>query len=115
MNIRSCSHVSRMRTMRFLLKIVIPAIAGNDAIRTGQMLPMVQIMMKELKPESSYFGIMGGERTFFMVVDIPSADKLPWTLERFWMGLHAEVFISPVMNYADFEKAIKEFEKLQKA
>ena len=99
--------------MRFLLKIVIPAAAGNDAIRTGQLLPWIHNIMKELKPESSYFGVMGGQRTIFMVIDIPSADRMPWTLERFWMEVNAEVFISPVMTYPDFEKAIKEFEKLQ--
>jgi hypothetical protein len=48
----------------------------------------------------------------YLVIDLPSADKLPLTFEPFWLDWDAEVFITPVMTMADMEKAGKDFEMI---
>jgi len=98
--------------MRFLCKITIPVTSGNTAIKTGKLMPQIQKVVGDLKPEAVYFGVMGGQRTMYMVVDIPSADKLPLTLEPFWLDWNADIYITPVFTRAEMEKAGKDFEKL---
>ena len=47
-----------------------------------------------------------------MMVDIPSADKIPRALEPFWLDWNADVEVTPVFTRAEMEKAGKDFEKL---
>jgi hypothetical protein len=98
--------------MRFFCKIVIPAASGNTAIKTGRLMPQIQKVIGDLKPEAVYFGLMAGQRTMFMVVDLPSADKMPWTFEPFWLDWNADISITPVFTRAEMEKAGKDFEKI---
>lgn len=98
--------------MRFLYEITIPAPAGNAAIKNGMLFHQMKKIFEDLKPEAVYFGIKGGQRTMFMVIDIPSGDKLPWTTEPFWLDWNADVTMTMVMNQADMEKAGKDFEKI---
>ncbi len=98
--------------MRFLCEITLPAASGNASIKNGMLFHQLQKIFDDLKPEAMYFGIMNGQRTMYMVFDIPSADKLPWTFEPFWLDWNADITITPVMDRSDMEKAGKDFEKI---
>jgi hypothetical protein len=98
--------------MRFLCKIVIPAASGNMAIKAGKLFPQIKKVIANLKPEAVYFALMAGQRTMFMVIDLPSADKMPLTFEPFWLDWNADIHISPVFTMAEMERAGKDFEKL---
>jgi len=104
--------MGRKRKMRFLCKIVIPAGSGNTAIRTGKLMPQLKRIVGDLKPEAVYFGVMGGQRTIFMVLEVPSVDKMPWSFEPFWLDWNGDVFKHQVFGLGDMEKAGKDFEKL---
>ena len=78
-------------------------------------MTQVQKILSDLKPEAFYYGPSCGQRAMFMVVDVPSADKIPWTLEPFWLDWNADVEITPVFTRAEMEeKAGKDIEKLLK-
>jgi hypothetical protein len=98
--------------MRFLCEISIPTSEGNAAITSGELFAQFKKMVSRLKPEALYFGVMGGGRTMYMVIDLPSADKLPFTFEPFWLDWESEVFITPVMTLAELEKAGTDIEKI---
>jgi hypothetical protein len=100
--------------MRFMCTITIPSMTGNAAIMSGKLFPQIKKAVENLKPEALYFGIAKGQRTMYMVVDIPSADKLPWTFEAFWLDWGTDIKLSPIMTLADMEKAGKDFEKILK-
>jgi hypothetical protein len=102
------------RAIRFLMKIMIPVNTGNEGIKNQTLFPGMQKTFDMLKPEAVYFGVMYGQRNVFIIVDVPSADKIPFTVEPFWLDLNADITIIPVLNRADMEKAGKDFEKLSK-
>ena len=89
-----------------------PVVSANAAIKSGKLFPQIQKILKDLNPEAVYFGVEGGQRNMYLVLDIPSADKLPWTTEPFWLDWNADVHIIPVMIPSDMEKAGKDFEKI---
>jgi hypothetical protein len=98
--------------MRFHCKITIPAGPGNAAIIDGTIASKFQRVLGDLKPEAVYFGLMDGQRTVYLVVDVASADRMVPTFEPFWLDWNADVEISPVMTRADLEKGIKDFERV---
>ena len=81
-------------------------------IKKGLLQHQLQKTYEDLKPETVYFGITNGQRTIYMVIDMPSADKMPWSFEPFWLDWEAKITITPVMNQADMEKAGKDCEKI---
>jgi len=94
--------------VRVLAKISIPVEAGNEAIKNGSLPRVMKKAMEDLKPEAAYFLAENGERTAILVFDLTAESKIPWTVERFFMGFNADVTITPVMNAADLEKGIPE-------
>ncbi len=100
--------------MRFLAEITVPACNGNARIEDGTMPGIIQGIMDSLKPEAAYFGIKHGQRTFFFVFDIPSADRMPVAFEGFWIYLEADVKITPVMTKSELEKGLAVYMKTKK-
>jgi hypothetical protein len=49
------------------------------------------------------------------VLNVPSEDKMPGLLEPLWLDLKADVYITPAMTLADFEKAGPDLERLAQA
>lgn len=101
-------------TMKFLLEIVVPNEVGNQKLKDGSMMKHLHKYLGEVKPEKVYFGIAHGKRTLFMVIDVPSAEKLPELLEPLWIDFQAEIFITPVMDAHEFEKASLGIERVVK-
>ena len=91
--------------MKFLMKVGIPTVSGNKAMRNGNMLKQIQSYLKEVRPEAAYFSIECGKRTMFLIVDVPSAEKMPEIAEPLWLDFEAEVFVTPIMDVMEFEKA----------
>ena len=91
-----------------LAKITIPVESGNEAIKNWSLPRTMKKAMEDLKPEAAYFLSENGERTAILVFDLAAESKIPWVVERFFMGLNADVTITPVMNAADLEKGIAE-------
>jgi hypothetical protein len=111
---RARSHPSGRTGMRFLIRVRFPVVSGNDSIRSRSLFSGLKKIFDKLKPEEVYFGIMDGQRNLFLILDIPSENRLPFTLEPFWLDWEADIFITPVMNRADMEKAGMDFDSLLK-
>ncbi len=92
--------------MRVMAKIRIPVESGGHAVKDGSIGKIFQIAAERWKPEAMYFGAFQGQRTAFIVFDMPDpSDMVPFT-ERFFQELNADVEITPVMSAEDLQKGI---------
>jgi hypothetical protein len=84
----------------------IPNDEGNEAIRAGKMGEIMGAFIQKWKPEAAYFYPADGMRgaTFFLNMDDPS--QMPGLVEPFFMGLNAEIDITPAMTIDDLKKGL---------
>jgi hypothetical protein len=66
----------------------------------------IEAMLKKLNAQAAYFGEDEGERTAYVIVDIPSAEMIPVFMEPFFINLGAKVEIKPVMDIEDVKKGL---------
>jgi hypothetical protein len=66
----------------------------------------IETIVKKLNAQAAYFGEDEGERTAFVIVDIPSADMIPVFTEPFFINLGAKVEKKPVMDIEDVKKGL---------
>lgn len=83
-----------------------PTEAGNKAIQDGTMGKLMQGAADSWHPEAMYFTTFDGQRTAFMVFDMPDTSDMPPFAEPFFAGLGALVELSPVMNSDDLQKGL---------
>jgi hypothetical protein len=101
--------------MRTLLKATLDVTAANRAIKDGSLPKLMQEMMEELKPESSYFTTMDNSRTCIIVFDMKDPSQMPTLLEPFFLNLNAKVELCPVMNAEELKKGLLALEEAQHA
>ncbi len=92
--------------MRTLLKISVPVTSGNKAITDGSLPRIVQSTLESLKPEAAYFFPEHGKRTAIMVFDLKDPTQVPSISEPLFMGLDAEVELTPVMSAQDLQAGL---------
>ena len=91
--------------MRFLLKVNIPAEAGNAAAKAGNLGATIQSILADLKPEAVYFTDSNGQRTAFIFLEMQEASQIPAIAEPWFLAFNASVEIHPVMIPDDLAKA----------
>lgn len=101
--------------MRTLLKVVIPAYAGNKAIANGALSSAMQDVMDKFSPEASYFYPENGKRAALFVFDLEDPTQIPSVAEPFFENMEAEVTLTPVMNADDLKAGLKKAGKSAKA
>jgi hypothetical protein len=57
-----------------MARISMPVESGNQAIKDGTLGPVMQRAAERWKPETMYFTTFDGQRTAFMVFDLPGAN-----------------------------------------
>jgi hypothetical protein len=72
----------------------------------------IEEYLNKVKPEAAYFFEDWGDRTFLLVVDVPSADMIPVIAEPLFQGFNAKVEFHPAMVLADLKKAAEKVERL---
>jgi hypothetical protein len=92
--------------MRVFVKVEIPVVAGNAAIKDGTLPKIIQAFLEKTKPEISFFGVERGHRTMFAVFDLADLSDIPVIAEPLFMGLGANIDIQPVMELADLQKGL---------
>ncbi len=97
--------------MRTMLKLSIPAKAGNQAIQDGSLPRILQSTMETLKPEAAYFSSEHGKRTAMLIFDLKEPSQIPVVAEPFFMGLEAEVELIPVMNAQDLQAGLSQLSR----
>jgi hypothetical protein len=94
--------------MRVMAKISVPVDSGNRAIKEGTLGAAMQRAAERWKPEAMYFTTFDGQRTAFMVFDLPESSGLPPFAEPFFQELDANVQLAPVMNGDDLQKGLSQ-------
>src|SRR5438105_1945027 len=100
--------------MRFLLKAKIPVEAGNALVRDANFGKRMQDILGDIKPETAYFAVEGGQRTIYLLVQVSDGSALPALLEPLWLALKADVEVIPTMTAEDFAKAAPHIERAAK-
>jgi hypothetical protein len=93
--------------MRTMLKVSMPVETGNRAIKDGSLPKLMGSLMEQLHPEAAYFFAENGKRTALMVFDMKDAAQIPSIAEPFFMGLDAEITLTPVMNADDLKAGLE--------
>ena len=94
--------------MRVMARISIPVESGNRAIKDGSLGAVIQRAAERWKPEAMYFTTFDGQRTAYVVFDLPEASGIPAFAEPFFTGLNASVELAPVMNGDDLQKGLSQ-------
>ena len=84
--------------MKYFMKIVIPNKYGNTKIKDPSFSSKMKEALTEVKAEAAYFATICGWRGAYKVVNIDDASKLPALAEPFFLWLHADVDLMPVMT-----------------
>lgn len=92
--------------MRFVVIARIPTEAGNQMMKDPNAIKLIENTLNNMKAEAAYFSEDKGERTLYIVVDIPSADMIPAIGEPLFQ-LGARVEIHPTMVLGDLKKAVQ--------
>ena len=85
-----------------------PVESGNRAINDGTLGMAMQRAAERWKPEAMYFTTFDGQRTAFMVFNLPDASDIPPFAEPFFRDLNAEVQLAPAMNGDDLQKGLSQ-------
>jgi hypothetical protein len=93
--------------MRTMLRITMPAAAGNRAIKDGSLPKLMGETMAKLKPEAAYFYPENGMRAALFVFDMKDASEIPPIVEPFFMTMDATVTLTPVMNADDLKAGLQ--------
>ncbi len=102
--------------MRMLMRVAMPAEAGNDAILNGTLVSTVQKFLAEHKPEAAYFyADDNGQRCGSIVLDVKDSSEIPGLAEPWFLGFNASVTFRPVMNAQSPPAACPGYEKGVKA
>jgi hypothetical protein len=94
--------------MRVMAKICMPTVPANRAISDGTIGKLMQGAADRWRPESMYFTTFDGQRTAYMVFDMPDASDMAVFAEPFFEGLEADVQLAPVMNAEDLQKGLSQ-------
>jgi hypothetical protein len=84
----------------------IPVEAGNEAIKSGRMGPLLERVLGELNPEATYFYSENGRRHGLIVFDLKDSSDIPRIAEPLFMELNAQIDMHPCMNMADVKAGL---------
>ena len=97
--------------MRVMLKVSIPVEAGNEAAKTGKLGSTIQSILEEQQPEATYFVADGGTRTVLVFLEMGSAADLPRIAEPWFVGLDAQIDVTPAFTPAEMPAAVADIER----
>ncbi|MDX8532636.1 hypothetical protein RFM41_14005 [Mesorhizobium sp. VK25A] len=92
--------------MRMMLKVTVPTVEGNKALKDGSMGKFIEHTLSDLKPEAVYFTAEKGQRTAYLFVDIKDSSDMPHFGERFFLAFNAAVDFVPVMNAEELMRGL---------
>ena len=88
--------------MKMLLRFVVDANKGSDAIKSGALQKAIGGLIEKLAPEATYFATDRGMRSGFMVFEMKSANQQVEIAEPlFDMG--CEIYLAPCMTPEDLQ------------
>jgi hypothetical protein len=100
--------------MKFLFEIKIPTDVGNEKLQNGSLMKDIPRVLEEIRPEATYYGVSGGRRAIYLVVELDKSSRLPEVAELFWQRLHAEVCVNLILDAEEFKEAGSGIERVTK-
>jgi len=97
--------------MRMLLHVTLDTEAGNRAILDGSIATTMGQFVEKTKPEAAYFGPHNGRRSAMFVFDMQDSSQIPAIAEPFFIGLGADIEMTPVMNLDDLQRGLAAVER----
>jgi len=91
--------------MRILLNVRIPHKDFNAAVREGTIGPKMGRILKEIKPEATYFTEQNGQRCALLVVDLEDPSQIPALAEPWFLSFNADVEFRVAMTPEDLQRA----------
>jgi len=88
--------------MKMLLRMVIDATKGSEAIKSGAMQKAIGNLIEKLKPEAAYFASDSGMRAGFLVFEMKSANQQVEIAEPLF-DLGCEIHLTPCMTPEDLQ------------
>src|SRR5207244_13519347 len=92
--------------VRVVEKITDAVEAGSRADKDGSICALIHGTAERWKTEAMYFGTSEGQRTAFVVFDMPDSSDMVAFGEPFFMALDAGVEVVPIMNADDLQKGL---------
>ena len=93
--------------MKFLLKATMPIEAGNALVKDPSMEHKMETIMGDLKPESVFFCLEGGQRTIYFEITVDDSSRIPSIVEPLWHTFKADIEMIPAMNQEEFGKGME--------
>ena len=91
--------------MRMLLTIQFPLEPFNQYVREGKTGQIIQEILEATKPEAVYFTEDQGARGAVMVIDVASADQVPFYAEPWFLKFDASCEFRIAMTPDDLQSA----------
>lgn len=92
--------------MRMLLKWELGLEATNEAVRTGTMAEINEVLAASTQPEAAYFGTENGKRTGYIFFDLTDTAQIPVIAEPLFQQLNSTVEFIPVMNVDELQRGL---------
>jgi hypothetical protein len=92
--------------MRVMIRFSFPADLGNEIVSSGKINQIFKSLLDDLKPEAAYFFPESGQRGGLFVVNMADSSDVAKMLEPIWLGIKADVTVTPVMNGEDLQKGL---------
>jgi hypothetical protein len=92
--------------MRVMIRFSFPVESGNEIVSSGKINRIFQSLLEDLKPEAAYFYPENGQRGGLLVVNMTDSSDVFKMLEPIWLGIKADVTVTPVMNGEDLQKGL---------
>ena len=93
--------------MKFLVRLHMPTEHGNKLLQDANFPKKLEGLLNQIKPEAVYFAPIEGERGIYMIVNLPSADKIGGIAEPLWTTLNCKLDLTPVMELSDLQKGLQ--------
>ena len=91
--------------MRFIFEVKIDRDRGNELLRDPQFGAKMNQLLADVKAEAAYFSTVDGQRGGYIVLNMDDASEIPAKAEPFFLWLHADIRVIPVMKPEDLQKA----------
>ena len=88
--------------MKMMLRVIIDATKGSEAIKSGAWQKAIGGLIEKIKPEAIYFASENGKRAGYIVFDMKSANQQVEVAEPLF-DLGAEIYLAPCMSPEDLQ------------
>jgi hypothetical protein len=99
---------------RLMIRFSMPVEFSNELVSSGKIGKIFGQLMEDLKPEAAYFFPEKGNRSGFFIVNLNDSSDMVKMVEPLWLGLHADITVTPVVNGDDLGKGLGGIEGIVK-